>query len=544
MTDDALSRRSLLGKLVSGLSAAGGLSLHGGILPGWAQSHTADDHRSQESHQSPSDHPTYTIGPWTGDNFQRGHKFRDKHFPTFPSNPESSVDCVIVGGGVAGLAAAYYLRNYNCLLLEQYDQLGGHSRGGDFRGLAYSYGPNILSNPSDLLLQMLSEFDLKPAQLEPSSNSWLWQSRWLRGIVRGLEGSEANIIYSEFKRLKEELAPLWGLCGASKVLVSSNNVDLMNLDRQSFSTCLTGYSAPFLNLIDSYLKSSLCGGTDKISALAGALTLRDLFEPNFALPGGNAAITSALVKNINAADNKRITSGAFVWSIQLGDDQSYISYTTSDGTSHKITCKHVIVTSPLLVSARIFSNLSDAARMELFGYRYGSYLVANLLLRQQVLNSGYTHFLQPPFSFSELAVVETPYKLTGNYHKGMGSALTVYQPYEPASKGRDLLLAGDRDLFSSSIISQLGEITEHLSENLEQIVLTRWGHALVVPTPGHFAKLKALAQNTSPSYTLAHSSTQGLPCVESALAAARKAADRAMRIKIKSNNIYSCPGLS
>src|SRR5262249_6704535 len=88
----------------------------------------------------------YEIAPWTGDDFTIGHRFRNRNFPTFPSQSEQHVDFVIIGGGIAGLTAAHYLKNHKVLLLEQYQETGGQSRGSSYRDTRFSYGAAYMSN--------------------------------------------------------------------------------------------------------------------------------------------------------------------------------------------------------------------------------------------------------------------------------------------------------------------------------------------------------------------------------------------------------------
>ena len=106
--------------------------------------------------------------------------------------------------------------------------------------------------------------------------------------------------------------------------------------------------------------------------------------------------------------------------------------------------------------------------------------------------------------------------------------LTIYQPYLPSSEGRSVLLEGNRERFATSIVDQLTKLIGPIEKDIETVVLTRWGHAMAVNTPGFFAKISKFNRTANSGYTLAHCSTQGIPCAEGALAAARLAADRAL----------------
>ena len=529
-----------MSKLARIVAAAGGVSIARNVEAKEARELLSENSKeTYRSTPSVAKH-SYQIAPWTGDDFTLGHKLRHKDFPRFPDSPDAKVDFVIVGGGAAGLAAAHYLEHENYLLLEQYDELGGQSRGDVFNGLAFSYGSAQIADPLGALGELLSTLDLKPVRLETTGISWLWDSNWISGTGDKDRGS----LHREFKRLMKDAEPVWQHCKRGNVFAPLADGQLVSLDNQPFSNCLTGYSRSFVELLDSYCKSALGAGTESVSALSGFAILNNIGEGSYALPGGNATIIRALAQRLLKPGKDRVATKTFVWSIELRDDYSLVSYSGGDGVCHKVQCKHVIITTPHLVSARILSNLNDRAKLQLFGFHYCSYLVATLLLKKSILTGGYAHFVPPTFTFSELAVAETPYKLKGKYKADMGAALTVLQPYAPASNGRALLLAGDRESFVTSIVEQVAKISDGLNNNLERVILTRWGHALAVAGPGYFSKLNQLQQAQGSTYSLAHSSAKGLPRIESAVAAAQQAVGTARKIKSIPTKLYSTPGSS
>lgn len=147
---------------------------------------------------------SYELEPWTGDDFTMGHQLRGRKFPPFPEKVEKTVDFVIIGGGIAGLTSAYYLRDHDFLLLEQYDTLGGQSRGSNYRGIGYSYGAAYMNDMEDPVGSLLSSLSLKPIKLD-NPNSWRWENAW----AAGAEGSGSNKLHSEFKRLLSDCKPIW-----------------------------------------------------------------------------------------------------------------------------------------------------------------------------------------------------------------------------------------------------------------------------------------------------------------------------------------------
>ncbi|HEY9776108.1 MAG TPA: FAD-dependent oxidoreductase [Planktothrix sp.] len=467
----------------------------------------------------------YKIAPWTGDDFTMGHKLRARQLPQFPKAAERTVDFVIVGGGMAGLSAAHYLRHHNYLLLEQYDSLGGQSRGSQSNGLGYSYGAAYIGDLQGEPGKLVSELGLKPIKLEGVDDSWRWENEWVSGTT-----GDTKPLYHEFKRLRDSAQSVWGELKKGTALVPLNDAGFSKLDQTTFAASLSGYDGKFIALMDAFLKSYNCLGVERTSALAGFATLADLVDPVHVFEGGNQVLSNALAAGVEK-EPSRFVKKAFVWAVENGENTAVV-YSTADGVVHRVNCRFAIICIPPMVGARILTGISDEARAAMLSFKYGSYLVANIMLDKEIFSAAYDNWVTSPYTFADIVLAEKPYQRSGQYKAEMGSILTVYQPYEPGSMGRPELLMGDKEAFASSLVTQLTKLLgSPLDDQIREIVLSRWGHAMAAPVTGFFSKVSKMNSTVSGAYALAHCSTQGLACAEGAITAAQLASMRALNTK-------------
>ena len=94
-----------------------------------------------------------------GEHYEICHQVRDGHHFDLPA-ATSKADIVIVGGGVAGLSAAYFLRGKDWLLLEKEDHFGGNAYEEEFEGQYFATG-SAYAYHGDEGDQLASEIGLK-----------------------------------------------------------------------------------------------------------------------------------------------------------------------------------------------------------------------------------------------------------------------------------------------------------------------------------------------------------------------------------------------
>ncbi|MBX9667693.1 MAG: FAD-dependent oxidoreductase, partial [Candidatus Obscuribacterales bacterium] len=254
---------------------------------------------------------------------------------------------------------------------------------------------------------------------------------------------------------------------------------------------------------------------------------------------GNPAITSALIKSLSQSNSSRLRKGAFVWDVRLKDDGAVVTYGLRDGSLHVVACKHVVFAIPQMVAVRVARNLGDKVKSTMFRFRYGSYLVANLLLNKRCFEGSFDNFLPRPSDVSDVTPAEAPYILNNTYNNEMGSVLTVYLPYDAGSPGRTILYQGNKKKIAENVMTNLLSAIPTIEGNVQEVVLTRWGHAFAVARPQYFKYVAELQNQQASNYSFAHSSAHGLPSAEAAVSGARNAANRAKGVKISAKPIYS-----
>ncbi|WP_157774670.1 FAD-dependent oxidoreductase [Aeromonas sp. CA23] len=95
--------------------------------------------------------------------------------PSLQAPQVESHDILIIGGGISGLTAGYFLKDKDFILLERNDVVGGRATSGNYKQFSYAKGTEYLGEPDDILTSMVSQLglDLKEIPSPISHLPWM-----------------------------------------------------------------------------------------------------------------------------------------------------------------------------------------------------------------------------------------------------------------------------------------------------------------------------------------------------------------------------------
>lgn len=406
-------------------------------------------------------------------------------------------DVLIIGGGMAGLCSAYFLQNKDCILLEQAPQLGGNSKGYVLNNKKTSIGAAYITIPdqNSPIERMLKDLGLDQAgQIEKQTPVFLKQ-KYFHDFKQSLNA--ADLIY--FERLQQRFLDIYENEFPEIPLSadSGNRSQTLKWDAISFLDWLKAeWNGPVPESIQEFYQmyswSSFAGSIDEISAAQFLNFITSETQGVWAFPGGNAEITERLFNKIK--DKVQIKTSAFVADVQK-KGSIYSTQYILNSQLHTIESNHVIFAAPKLLADKVLSEdfKTQIAACEKIEYR--SYLVANVQLQKKIQLPGYDQFIldgEVPETPTAMSPIKRgfPDLVNSQWAKEQDTwtdLLTVYRPL-PYQGARQFLFSPFAfEKHKTAIIKELS--ARGISAELVQdIYISRWGHALPVAQKGLLTK--------------------------------------------------------
>jgi monoamine oxidase len=415
-----------------------------------------------------------------GEHFAVCHQVRDGH--TFPK-PDAArkADVAIVGGGMAGLSAAYFLRGKDWLLLEKEDHFGGNAYQEEFSGQPYSTAAayDFRNSPSDHLAKEIG-LNLLPIDMpDPTIDNGVYTPDSWRSGLPHLPYPKETI--ASFKKFSED------------ILKIDPHKQMLELDSKPFTEITGKYDPEIGKWWDAYGLSNWGAVTEDTSAYIGVSDAQYLLKgedsSRVILPGGLGCISHKLVEVMQPKYGERMLGDATVVSVVPDTSEVRVTYVQGDKLT-TVSARVVLMCAPKFITSRLVAGLPDDQRQAMHRMRYAPIPMINMIFDKRIYDKGYDNWC-PGNSFTDFIVADWTIRNQPGY-KPKYEILTFYSALRESQRFTLLEEAGCKE-FAGKVLRDFQKLLPEFKVDPIEIRLYRRGHAMMMAVPGQFTKNRMIA---------------------------------------------------
>lgn len=421
---------------------------------------------------------------------------------------------IVVGAGIAGITAAYELRSYKPVLLDQGPRFGGNAQGESWRGTDYSTAAAYFcgQDADSPILKFYQDIGIdKIWRTKKEEDPVLLRGKRYTNFWNGETAPEAEAQFLKLRKYFEdvnaehegqiypEIPP-----ADEKVLERLNQLDAMTF-RAHLEAVLGSKLHPHIETaLEHYCWSTFACTLDQMSAAGGMNAYAAEFGDIYVMPGGNGAIAEAALKKMTeTVPLSNFRPRALVFDVQVTGQGVLVSYVNHLGKPVRIQAEVVILGCPKFVVKKVLRDIEPERMKAIEQLNYNAYLVANVLVDQPfsgdefydyyLLGDGTVESTNMVKATDEQGITDVIY---GSYARPDTTAagrpghtvLTLYRGF-PYSEGRgDLYRDGAFEKYYRQFERQIREeILPQLKLDRSKVVdirISRWGHPMPIQTPG------------------------------------------------------------
>jgi glycine/D-amino acid oxidase-like deaminating enzyme len=489
-----------------------------------------------------------------------GHRVRDGIRVDVPQDNWQRTKVVIVGGGVAGLAAARRLLKSGVedfVLLELEKAAGGTARSGESSLVGYPWGAHYLPTPmkeNTELVELLDEMGLlegKDAEGEPlvaeqflcrdPEERVFFKGKWYEGLY--LRAGASGDDLAQFEAFQKEVAHwvAWRDGRGRRAFTlpiahCSDDAESTALDHLTIGEWMNerGFTSSRLRWLVDYACRDDYGMTlDQTSAWAGLFYFCSRVkkpgseaEPLITFPEGNGKFIAHLYNLVKA---KAQLGLAVVELIPSASGVDVVAVSHDGQTARGFQAERVIFAAPHFLSRYMIRDYRDHPPAHVGEFEYGAWMVANLFLRDRPKDKGFQ------LAWDNV-IYESPSLgyVVATHQRGIDRGASIFTYYYPLCddnprEARDKLLATDWRGWAEVALADMSRAHFEIRSLVERLDVMRWGHAMIRPRP-NFTRSPARLEAARPFRNIhfAHTDLSGLALFEEAFYHGNRAADEVL----------------
>lgn len=413
----------------------------------------------------------------------------------FRSGEVLKTDYLIAGGGLAGLSAAYMLRNEEFLLCELSSRPGGTSSGGMHQNIPLCHGAHYeLSYPDHYGkegLDLLSE--LKIIQYDPFSNCWNFTDKqylipkhresqtYAHGVMRQdvlPDGPQKQVFI-------DLVTSFYGKMPMPTRLIDEQYDPLNHVSFLNWICAQYDFSPDFIEGLDYHMKDDYGADAATVSALAGIHYFAcrpyyvrpvELFSP----PEGNSYFVNRLLTQL---PEKSVLTGHLVKQISESADGFNVEIIDiKNKTIKTIECARIIYAGNKHALKYIYP--PDYPVFE--SVEYAPWVVMNMVLKKNWKGRAFWQNEIISKDKSLLGFVDSEAQFKPGSEKRV---VTFYYCFKPEERPMMSLLSEKQDAFIDQTVSYMESYFGiSLKNPIEKVFIKQMGHAMPIPSPGYLKK--------------------------------------------------------
>jgi glycine/D-amino acid oxidase-like deaminating enzyme len=481
-----------------------------------------------------------------------GHKIRDGLRVTPSHDQWQRVGVVIVGGGVAGLSAAWQMQKagfQDFLLIELEQAPGGTARSGSSPLVSYPWGAHYLPAPMKeniALISLLDEMNVleghdsegQPVVAEQflcrdPEERVFYRGRWYEGLyLRAGASSEDLVQFDAFNSEVNRWVAWRDAKGrrafAIPVATGSDDVEVTALDKITMSEWLERRewrSERLRWLVDYACRDDYGLTLDQASAWAGLFYFASRVtkpgaeaRPLMTWPEGNGRLVSHLYNKAKA--NVKLGLAACEIVPTEANGRSGVDVIAIDHEAQTASGFHadkVIFAAPHFLTEYVIQAYSESSGDRINEFQYGAWMVANLFLKDRPKDRGF------PLAWDNVLYESKSLGyVVATHQRGLDRGPTVFTYYYPLCdadprQARAKLLSAGRDEWADVVLSDLSRAHPEIRSLAERLDVMRWGHAMIKPRPGFvWGNARQAASKPFRGIHFANTDLSGVPLFEEA----------------------------
>ncbi|HXI94042.1 MAG TPA: FAD-dependent oxidoreductase [Blastocatellia bacterium] len=496
-----------------------------------------------------------------------GHRLRDGLHVTPSQDQWQREAVVIVGGGIAGLSAAWQLLKAgfeDFVLIELERAPGGTARSGTSPLIAYPWGAHYLPAPlkeNFALLSLLDEMgvlegrdsDGEPVVAEQflcrdPEERVFYRGRWYEGLYLHAGASAEDI--AQYDAFNAEVSRLVGWRDARgrrafaiPVATGTEDAEITTLDKMTMAEWLEsrGWRSERLRwLIDYGCRDDYGLTIDQTSAWAGLFYFCSRVtrpgaeaRPLMTWPEGNGRLVSHLYESVKSKVRLGLAAAEIIPTDPNG--RTGVDVIAVDHEGANVVAFHadqVIFAAPHFLSSYVVRPYRENPPAHLAEFQYGAWMVANLFLKDRPKDRGF------PLAWDNV-LYESPALgyVVATHQRGLDRGPTVFTYYYPLCdsdprEARTKLLAAGRDEWADIALTDLSRAHPEIRSLAERIDVMRWGHAMIRPRPGFvWSEARRAASKPYRGIHFAHTDLSGVPLFEEAFYHGMRAANEILTVR-------------